>query len=191
MSPLHKYTSKRYVQLQIPSRVNKRCRWNSSAHVEFSWQSWMCNSYICNVSSLVQLLNERANISYIYCSEPLNFFSGSAAETMQDTALTFWLVLLSSYPPSFSQSPPLSLFHSLLFPLWVCSLWKTGDMVMTKQKYTRWQQNHWWLKRNNVFLRFQYGNKGMTVLQGTKMSEGNGRCCCLVILPPLITCSSI
>lgn len=82
-------------------------------------------------------MNEQILATFIAVNQQV---SGSGAETKQGTALTFWPVLLSSYPPSFSQSPPLSFFHSLLFPLWVCSLWNTGDMVTTKQKYTRWQQ---------------------------------------------------
>lgn len=46
--------------------------------------------------------------------------------------------LLSSpvpYPPSFSHSPSLSLFHPLFFPLWVCSLWTTKDIVSLSMIY--------------------------------------------------------
>lgn len=47
----------------------------------------------------------------------------------QDRSLDFSSHLLtspvSSYPPSSSHSPSLSLFHPLFFPLWVCSLQTT------------------------------------------------------------------
>lgn len=34
--------------------MNKRSCWNRSAHLEFSWQSWTCNSCICNTEAALK-----------------------------------------------------------------------------------------------------------------------------------------
>lgn len=159
MSRLHKYASKCFHLHYYLLVVNYKAWTGTIKYFAgiwlHNWSSLVCNCCICSRSSLIQLLNLGANISYITAAN-LRRISGSANETKQEAALTLWPVLFCSYPPSFSHSPPLSFFHSLLFPLWVCSLWKTGDMFMTKQKYIRWHQNPWWFKRNNVSFCWWY-----------------------------------
>lgn len=71
-----------------------------------------------------------AGFGYFYFE--INFFLKK--ERIPDTTPH----LLSSpvpYPPSFSHSPSLSLFHPLFFPLWVCSLWTTKDIVSLSMIY--------------------------------------------------------
>lgn len=117
----------------------------------------------------MQPLNEWAITSYIYCSEPLHFWFCSWN----------W-----DSPHLFDQSCYLLVhlpFHNLLLSLSSIHCYSLYRYVPCgKQETWRWtnvkkstqdgSKNHWWLQRNYVLLCFLYGNRGMIVLQGAKMT---------------------